>query len=331
MKRFGLNLQGVQSPLETGEISKVAEEEGFDYIWVADENPASKYRDVSVNMTTIALKTDKIKIGTGVCNPYSRHPALLAVLASTLEELAGGRVALGLGAGGELPLKSLGIEMWEKPLTTVKESIEVIREILSGEVVNYDGEMIEVNDVNLSFFPERKVPIYLAARGPKFTRMIGEIADGSLLNSPLHYIESSIDKIEEGAEGEGRRIKDLDVGNILPLAISEDPEKARAKVEYMTTFMAAATPNFVHEDFGTEIERIEKIRNALEEGEDERAIRLMTTDIIDQFSITGTQEDCLEKIEKLFKAGITQIIFSLPDSKENVKSVGEKIIPYFEE
>ncbi|MCK4478207.1 LLM class flavin-dependent oxidoreductase [Candidatus Bathyarchaeota archaeon] len=328
-RSFGLNLPGFCPVLETAELSKMAENQGFEYVWIADENPAPSCRDVIVNMTTIALKTSKIKIGTGICNPYTRHPALLAVFASTLDELASGRVVLGLGPGGDMPLRPLGIKMWEKPLTTVREAVIVINRILSGETVDYDGEMIKVKKANLSFLPKAKIQIYLAARSPKFTRMIGEMADGSLLNAPFHYIKDAVSIIKEGTEKTGRSIADIDIGNILPFAVAKEDDKAKRKVKYLTAFMSAFTPNFVHEKLGTKIERIDAIRDALKKGFTEKAMNLMTNEMIDEFSISGKPDYCLERIEEFFKAGVTQMIFVIPDLKEVIKLAGTKIISSF--
>ena len=327
-RSFGLNLTGYHPTLEIAKLSKIAENQGFEYVWIADENPAPSSRDVIVNTTTIALKTSKIKIGTGVCNPYTRHPALLAVFASTLDELASGRMILGLGPGGDMPLRPLGIKMWEKPLTAVREAVIVINRILSGETVDYDGEMIKVKGVNLSFLPKAKIPIYLAARSPKFMRMIGEMADGSLLNTPFHYIKDAVNIIKEGAGKAGRSIEDIDIGNILPFAVAEEEDKARGRVKYLTAFMSAFTPNFVHEKLGTKIEQIDAVRDALEKGSIEKAVNSMTEEMVDDFSIAGNPDYCLERIEGFFKAGVTQMIFVIPDLKEGIKLAGTKIIPF---
>lgn len=327
---FGLNLAGFAPAFETARLSKLAEDQGFDYVWIADENPSPLCRDISVNMTTAALQTSRIQIGTGICNFYTRHPALLAVLISTLEELAGKRIILGVGPGGDMPLRPLGIKMWEKPLATVREGILVANLIMKGDTVNYAGEMVEAKEVHLAFAPKRKVPIYLAARSPKFISIVGELADGSLLNTPFHYIEDAMAMITEGAQKAGRSINEVDVGNILPFAVSDSDDEARRKVRHLTTFMSAFTSDQVHERLGTKLERIHAVREELGKGANDKAASFMTNDMIDEFSIAGTRRHCLERVEAFFEAGVTQMIFVIPEDDEGIRSAGAKIISSFE-
>ncbi len=329
-RAFGLNLAGFSPALDTAKLAKTAEAHGFEYVWIADENPSSLCRDVIVNMTTAALKTSKIKVGTGICNFYTRHPALLAVFISTLEEMANGRVAVGVGPGGEMPLRPLGIKMWEKPLVTVREGIDVMNRALAGETVDQDGEMITAHGLHLSFHPKTRIPVYLAARSPRFMQLVGELADGSLLNTPFHYIENALKTIQEGALGAGRKMDNIDVANILPFAIAENDSEARKKVRHLATFMAAFTSISVHETLGTRRERVASIQEALYKGREAEAMSLMTDEMIDEFSVAGKPNKCLGRVEEFFKAGVTQMIFVVPDGKKGIMSAGKNIISSFE-
>lgn len=328
-KTFGVNLAGFSPVLETAKLAKLAEIQGFEHVWIADENPSPLCRDVIVNMMAVAMETCTIKIGSGICNFYTRHPALLAVFAASLEELAGERILLGVGPGGDLPLRPLGIKMWEKPLATVREGIAVMRKMLAGETVDYEGEMIRVRGAYLSFHPKTKIPIYLAARSPKFIKMTGELADGSLLNTPFHYIENAIHMITEGAEQSGRSMGEIDVGNILPFAVAENEADARKKVKHLATFMSAFTADSVHEVLGTKTKRVESIRELLQKGQEEKAMSLMTDEMIDEFSVAGKPNYCIERVEGFFKAGVTQMIFVIPEAGKGLRAAGMKIIPSF--
>ena len=326
---FGLNLAGFDPALETAKLSKTAEEQGFEYVWIADENPSPLCRDVVVNVTTVAMKTSRIKIGTGICNFYTRHPALLATFAASVDEMSPGRIVLGVGPGGDMPLRPLGIKMWEKPLATVREGIEVVNRLLSGETVDIEGEMIKVKGAKLSFPPKARIPIYLAARSPRFMQMIGEIADGSLLNTPFHYMKKAMSIIKEGTEKAGRSMRDLDIGNILPFAMEEKTEMSQKKVKRLATFMSAFTSDAVHDELGTEPERIRAIRENLATGRIDKAASLMTSDMIDEFSVAGTPADCLERVEQFVRSGVTQMIFVIPEGTEGIKSAGSRIISSF--
>ena len=325
---FGLNLAGFSPALETAKLSKIAESHGFNYVWIADENPSPLCRDVVVNVTTAALGTQKIKIGTGICNFYTRHAALLAVFASSIDELVPGRFVLGVGPGGDMPLRPLEIKMWEKPLVTVREGIEVINRVLSGEIVDYQGEMMKVKGLKLSFAPKTKIPIYLAARSPKFMQMIGEIADGALLNTPFHYIKNAVALIRSGAEKAKRGIEEIDVGNILPFAVGRE---AKRKVKYLATFMTAFTSDSIHEKLGTKLERINAIRESVAKRQIDKAAGIMTDEMTDEFSVAGTPDYCFERVEDFFKAGVNQMIFVPPEGAAAIKSAGTKIISSFEQ
>jgi 5,10-methylenetetrahydromethanopterin reductase len=307
----------------------MAEEQDFEYVWIADENPSPFCRDVIVNMTTVALRTSNIKVGSGILNFYTRHPALLAVFAATLDEVADGRVVIGVGPGGEMPLKPLGIRMWEKPLTTVREGMMVMRRVLSGETVDFEGETIKTKGIHLSFLPKAKIPVYLAARSPKLMQIIGELADGSLLNTPFHYMKKALKTIREGAQMASRRMEEIDVGNILPFAIADSDEEARKKVRHLAAFMSATTSDHVHEELGTNLERIRSIREALQKGREGEAVNLMTDEMIDEFAVAGKAGRCLERVEDFFRAGVTQMIFVIPDSGRGIRSAGVKIVSSF--
>jgi 5,10-methylenetetrahydromethanopterin reductase len=219
--------------------------------------------------------------------------------------------------------------MWEKPLATVREGMTVMKRMLSGETVDFSGEMIKAKGTRLSFLPKARIPIYLAARSPNFMRMVGELADGSLLNTPLHHMRNALSMIREGVEKSGRSLDEIDVGNILPFAMAESEAEAKKRVRHLATFMSASTPDSVHEALGNKMERIETVRELLKKGQEEKAMGLMTDEMIDEFSVAGKPNQCLERIERFFKAGVTQMIFVMPDSGRGIRSAGMEIIQSF--
>jgi len=223
----------------------------------------------------------------------------------------------------------LGIKMWEKPLATVREGINVMNRALAGETVDYDGEMITAHGLHLSFHPKTRIPVYLAARSPKFMQMVGELADGSLLNTPFHNITNALNTIQEGASKAGRSMDKIDLGNILPFAISDNDSEAKKKVRHLATFMAASTPISVHEKMGTNIERVASIQEALQKGREAEAMSLMTDEMIDEFSVAGKTSKCIVRVEEFFRAGVTQMVFVIPDGKRGIREAGKNIISSF--
>lgn len=331
MVRFGVGLTGDMPALKTAEIARTAEESGFEYVWVADENPSPPYRDVFVTMTAIALRTERIKIGTGICNPYSRHPAQLAVAIYSLNEMARGRVILGLGPGGSLCLRPLGIKLWEKPISATIETFKISRGLFAGETVNLKGKVFTTVNCKLDPPPKERIPIYLAARGPKMLELVGELSDGTLLTSPLGYLDFVLDRIKAGAEKTRRKLANIDIANWLPFAITGNSEKAREMVKFDVCFMVADSPDLVHEKIGLKHEDVDAVRKALRIGVPEAAEKV-TSEMVDNFAIAGTQEECERKIEKFIDAGVTQVSLALPfgvSPKDVIKQVGETIIPKF--
>ena len=332
MKSFGIGFTGDLPVKETVRLTQMAEKKGFDRVWMADESPSYPFRDAFVNMTAIALNTKKIKIGSAVFVPYSRHPAILSVFAATLSELAPGRVALGIGRGGSLVLRPLGIKMWDKPLATLRETMIVTRRLLAGETVDFEGEAIKVKNVKLAQPPKNKVPIYLAARGQKTLQMVGELADGPVLSCPARApaLKFSLEHIGNGAKMSKRTLNDLDIVNYLPFAVAKDREKALEKVKLVVTFVASDTPDEVHEKIGTNMVKLNAMRQTLKEKGLMDAMKLLPNEIAQDFSIAGTVDDCIDRIKENFKNGVNQVAVEvMGDTKEAFEILGKDIIPKF--
>ncbi|MEM3522198.1 MAG: 5,10-methylenetetrahydromethanopterin reductase [Candidatus Bathyarchaeia archaeon] len=330
MVSFGIGLLGDTPPLETAKIVALAEKLSFDYAWIADESPSYPFRDVFVTLTTCALNTKKIHLGSGVCNPYSRHPSLIAFATSALYELAKGRVALGIGPGGSLSLRPIGAKLWEKPVIAVRDCIVNCKKFFAGESVDFEGELFKIKNSKLPKSPI-KVPIYVGARSPIMLFITGKYADGALLTSPLEYIGFAKEKIEEGAKKADKDISRIDIANWLPFAVSKKSEEAKKLVKTEICFMVADSPSIVHEKIGLSIEEVNSIREALSKGLVEAA-KLVNEKMIEAFSIAGTPSECIEKIHKLIKAGVDQIILGAPFGKkleEGLKMAGKSILPSF--
>src|SRR4029453_16500570 len=176
--RFGAGLLGHYSrayPVDrVADLGVLCERLGFDSYWVADQRGM---RDVWVSLTATAMRTSRIRLGTRVTDPYVRHPALTAVAVASLDELSGGRAILGLGAGGS-GFREMGIER-TKPVTALREAVELIRRLLAGEQTEYTGELVRFRRGALEFATRRDIPVVVVARGPKILGLGGGIAAGA--------------------------------------------------------------------------------------------------------------------------------------------------------
>lgn len=328
--RFGV-VAGAQSIKETVNLSKAAERYGFDFVWLPDENPAFPYRDFIVSLTAIASNTEFINIGCGVTNPYSRHIAITGVQFASLAELCGGRtVVFGLSCGGPTPLTPLGIKMWEKPMSTLRDSVQILRKLFRGEVVNYESERTKLRNVKL--FGPVDVPIYLAARGPMMSKLAGEIADGVILNPPLELIPYAIENIKMGMQIAKKT--EFDFVHYVPIVVSRNFEIMRP----MATMMLWTAPSFILEKMGMQklAEEVGKLVKAV--GYTEESVKFITDDILKSFVIAGTPDQCIETIQKQMDFGVTQLAFMvlpfkspvpIPDLEGTIKKIGKEIIPSF--
>jgi 5,10-methylenetetrahydromethanopterin reductase len=180
LPRLGIRLHGALTPQCCVELAVAAETQGFASAWFA-ENPLE--RGALPALAACAAATRRIELGIGVWNPFLRHPAQIAMDASALDELAGGRLVLGIGAGLAAPIRRLGIDN-KKTLAALKDSFAIVRGLLAGETVTYKGRVFAVEEVKLASKPGRPdLPILMAARGPKALALAAEVADGLMVSN----------------------------------------------------------------------------------------------------------------------------------------------------
>ncbi|MEZ5258010.1 MAG: LLM class flavin-dependent oxidoreductase [Ilumatobacteraceae bacterium] len=217
--RAALYLQDAHPIREAMEIAKYAEDQGFEAVWQADSRLV---RDALVPMAAMAAVTDKITIGSGVVDCWTRNPARLASTFSTLDDLAPGRVILGIGAWWDPLAAKVGITR-SKPLSVMREVVTVVRGLLANETVTFDGDYVHLDGVELDYvYQERRpkdVPIYIGATGMKMMELCGEIADGVVLNYLVgpDYNRQAMEHLQIGLEKSGRSLVDVDRPQLVVL------------------------------------------------------------------------------------------------------------------
>jgi 5,10-methylenetetrahydromethanopterin reductase len=226
--RLGLLMLG-DAPMPTlVERVRLAETTGYDTVWLADER---FYREVYSCLTHFAGHTSKVLLGPCVTDPFSRHPALTAMAIATLDEISSRRAILGIGAGIS-GFAELGISR-RKPARAIKEAIEVIRALLSGGSVEYQGEVINLDQGRLNFRPPRStIPIYVASNGPLGQRVAGATADGAIMEAcaSVREAEALSAEITAGAAQVGRDLKGIQRIARLNTCIAPDGGVAREAV-----------------------------------------------------------------------------------------------------
>ena len=294
------------------ELARLCEQVGFDRFGVSDWR---FYHDCFVVMTACLQGTERLEVESLVTDPYVRHPSLTAAAHATMDDLSRGRAILGIGAGVEQPT------FWgydrPNPLAAVRESVEIARRMFAGETVTLKGRVISVEGAKLDFRPFRRdLPILIAARGTKMLELAGELADivhlASFFVNAGHH-RDNLEHVRRGAERAGRRMGTFEVDISMPCSVSEDREAARRAAKRPAAqgilWTAAAEryskgrtdwvrpPQFnVPEDV---IEALASWDFWTQAHFPDRLADLITDDVLDQFALAGTPEECAARLRAL--------------------------------
>jgi 5,10-methylenetetrahydromethanopterin reductase len=318
---FGIEFVPADPAVKIGYLAKLAEDVGFDTIWITDHY---NNRDVYTTLAMLSLLTNRIRLGTGVTNPYTRNVAITASSIASINELSGGRAILGIGPGDKATFDKMGIN-WDKPLTRVKDSVSAVRAFLAKEQVNQAG----FQGAQLAF-SAGKIPIYIGAQGPKMLELAGAIGDGVLINaSHPDDFKYAVPVIKQGAEKVGRKPSEVQICAYASFSADKDPAKAFSASKIVVAFIVAGSPENVLERHGIDIEEAKKISESLAKFDFGSAMTSVTPKMVEAFSVSGTPVDCRARIDELLKTGVTQVVVGSPigPNKENsIRLIGKQII-----
>ena len=319
MTRLALYLQDAHTITEAIAFSQYAEERGFEAVWQADSRLV---REASVPMAAFAASTERIKIGSGVIDVWSRNPARLASMFSTLDDLAPGRILCGLGAWWDPLAAKVGIDR-AKPLTVMREVVTVVRQLLANENVTFHGEYVHVDGIELDYvYQERRakdVPIYIGATGMKMMELTGEIADGVVLNylvSP-DYNARALDALAVGAERGGRSVDDIDRPQLVVCSVHEDRATALDMARNMVTQYLGQQPHIMKAS-GVPQELLDEVGKVLTwpatHEQVEAAAKLVPDEIVQMLTASGTPDEAQDAVATYMRHGCTcPILYPLGD------------------
>lgn len=320
--KFGIEFVPNEPIKKIVKLVKLAEDVGFEYAWITDHY---NNKNVYETLALIAEGTETIKLGPGVTNPYVRSPAITASAIATLDELSEGRATLGIGPGDKATFDALGIE-WVKPVSTIKDAIAMMRTLLAGDKTESGAQLMGVKAV------QEKVPIYMGAQGPMMLKTAGEISDGALINAsnPKDF-EAAVPLIKEGAESAGKTLGDIDVAAYTCCSIDEDSAAATNAAKIVVAFIAAGSPPPVFERHGLPADTGAKFGELLGKGDFGGAIGAVDDALMEAFSVVGTPDEFIPKIEALGEMGVTQYVAGSPigpDKEKSIKLLGEVIASF---
>lgn len=324
---------------------------GFDTIWLAEAYPWWRKHQMEARSSTalsamIGRETEKLAVGWGIISPYTRHPLQVAMEARVSQESAGeGRFLLGFGAS-KIFMRAIGEGKRKpaRPLTAIKESLEIVRQYLDGDGFEYEGREYTAIAPPLSGEAEVvrwKVPLYVAGTGPKMQQLAGEQADGLLtasITTPA-FVTYSRENVKIGAERTGRDPDSVDIGCTIVASIDEDREKGRQGArEIAGMYLANKVQNIrgsadvLLEKANLEMDEIKPIADAMESGGRLAAAAAVSDEILDKcVPIAGTPSDCIEAIQKYRDAGCSHIMLELwgEDRNRQIELFGKKVLPEF--
>ena len=268
-------------------VAVEAERLGYDYCLVADEG---FHPDVFACLGAIALATDRITLGV-LTNGYTRHPAVTAAAAATVNELSGGRLTVTLLAGGSMVLSPMGIER-ARPARVVAESMAVMRRLWSGEEVSWKGETCSLDRARLGM-GSQDIPIWIASRGPRLLELAGRQADGVILTVKPD-LGAALSLVEKAAASAGRP----DPRRFYLGRICYTRELLEGQRRTLS-FVLMDSPRRVLESLGLTADEITVVEHAAGANQPELVDELVTGDLLRRYQVSGTPEECLAEVEQL--------------------------------
>jgi F420-dependent oxidoreductase-like protein len=311
---MGMHVPGM-SWREIREAAVLAEDLGYSCITMGE----SWGEDALTSLAQLAAVTSRIRIGTSIVPVFARSPANLAMSALNMDRMTEGRFFLGLGTSGRLVIEDFHGEKFGKPLTRMREYIDIIRKAARGERLDHDGEFFHTKRFQLRFPPFRAhLPIYIAALSPPSLRMTGELADGWL---PIFLAPSkmtaAVSELKAGAEAAGRALSDIAISPQVSIYVTDNVAAARDRERPHIAFYIGGMGVFYHAymhriGFGAEADRV---RAAFLAKDRDGAAKLVTDEMVDAVTILGNPKQCREQMQRFFDAGVQEIrlVFNEPD------------------
>jgi F420-dependent oxidoreductase-like protein len=326
------------------ELVREAESIGYDSVWAAEAYGS----DTATVLAWLASQTERIRIGSAIFQIPGRTPAMTAMTAATLDNISDGRMILGIGTSGPQVAEGWHGQPFAKPLERTREYVAILRTALARERVEFDGNQYKLplpggqgKPLKLMIAPvQERIPIYIAAIGPKNTQLTGEIADGWIPTffSPGHVGEMRA-LLEEGAAraGNGNRIDDsFDIAPTVNVCIDDDLEKARDAMRPVLALyvggMGSREQNFYNnlvQRYGYE-DAAREVQDLYLEGRKDEAAAALPGELIDEVSLCGPKDRVRDRIQRYRDAGvgtlmITPMSFTAEGRAEMMRAVADSV------
>lgn len=280
-------------------------------------------------LAVLAVRTRRMALASGVTHTVTRHPAVIANSIATIDELSGGRAVLGIGIG-ESAVHNLGLQ--PEKLAAFTEKLRVIRALLRGEEVEYEGARIRMP------WSASQAPIVMACSGPKSLQLAGRIADGVLfqVGAATALARYALDNIRQGAESAGRRLADLRLYMRLACSVGKDRDAARAAVRGYASIAAGTVFRTVprayfDDELWADLARFKAAYDYAEHGRNEaRHAGLLTDRIVDAVAVAGTPAEAIPRLRELAAMGITGFVWpaGMPEPRPYLEAFARQVMPH---
>ena len=295
------------------EMSQRAESLGYDRVWL----PETWGRDAVTTLASIAEHTETVGIGTSIMNVYSRSPALIGQTATTLQEVSDGRLRMGVGPSGPLVVEGWHGVDFERPLRQTRETIEIVKQVLSGETVGYDGDLLQLSGFRLRCDPPDPVPpVDAGGMGPKSVELAGRFGDGwHALMMTKAGLEDRIEDFERGGDLGDRERDQQRVTLSLPCCALADGEAARSLTRQHVAFYVGGMGTFYRDALARQgyEDTAHEISQQWASGDQAAAMAAIDDELLDAIAAAGTPEQCRERFDAFAAVdGVDAVSVSFP-------------------
>ena len=333
--KLGFLITGL-SAADTVRAAELSERMGHDGFWIVED---LWNRGAIPLAAACAQATERIRIGVGVVNPYTRHPTLFAMDYGVLAELSHGRVILGIGSSVQAWIEQMGMD-YRLPRSSVAEAITIARELLAGKECNFQGRAFQIDHINLNFPVIDSAPLYMGAMGERTVRTCGALADGWVVSilEPLGYLREGMRWLREGAESTGRNVDELEVIQYFPFCCDANSSKAKdATKPLIALFLAGEFGLYERQepvmrslrDYMDSVspDQYRDIFSRLQKGGD--PTKVIPDTLVDELAIAGTPEECAARLKAFAEVGLTEaaLLPAAMDVEAAATAIGKEIRP----
>lgn len=302
---------GFNPALPVNDVVKIAvkaEAEGYESIWMHE---SLFQRDIVSYLSLILNGTKRLKAASGIINTYTRHPVVAATTFATLSELSNGRAIMGLGLGSFPTIPKIGQRIFPvketHPLKRVREYIELIKALWSGENVNFHGDFFKAENLQLGFRLVNQIPIYVAGLSPELLEFTGKVGDGALLSPALATVETTRRMSASVKAGEAFANRKVDKSSYMMTSVDPDANKARETMKSFYFFLFQLSEVIKPKDlepYGITEQQLLPLKAAWKKGDIAGAKANVPNEAVDALTLTGTKEAVQRRLEEYLSAGV---------------------------